>query len=430
MNTIIIIGGGWAGCAAALAAQQGKAKHVILLERTDLLLGCGLAGGIMRNNGRHTAAEELCLMGAGELIEAADKAATHVGFDFPGHSHATLYSTSKMEPAVRALLETRGIDLRFLSRVVDVRAANGCVQAVQLADKTWLEGDIFIECTGSAGPMGNCVRFGNGCAMCMLRCPSFGPRVSITARLGITDGMGMRQDGAVGSLSGSCEIRKDSLSTDLQRTLKKDGVSVTPLPEQLVHRSMLNKKSCRQYALPDFANNIVLLDTGAHAKMMTPYFPIDRLRKVPGFENALYSHGSSMANSVRFLSRAPRSDQMRVLGAENLFCAGEKSGFFVGHTEAMATGTLAGHNAAVLADGKAETQFPKELSCGDIIAAESEGFEREDGLRQRYTFSGGIYFERMQKRGLYVMDTAELRIRIRRLGLTGFFAATRKTAAA
>ncbi|WP_147820750.1 FAD-dependent oxidoreductase [Salidesulfovibrio onnuriiensis] len=430
MSTIIIIGGGWAGCAAALAARRDTERHVILLERTDLLLGCGLAGGIMRNNGRHTAAEELRLLGAGELIEAADRVATHAGFDFPGHSHATLYSTSRMEPVVREVLQKRGIDLRFLSRVVNARARDGRVEAVQLADGSWLRGDMFIECTGSAGPMGNCVRFGNGCAMCMLRCPSFGPRVSLTARLGIQDHMGMRQDGAVGSLSGSCELRKDSLSPRLQRALEETGVSVTPLPKELVHRSMLGKKSCRQYALPDFADNIVLLDTGGHAKMMTPYFPIDRLRQVPGFERALYSHGSSVANSVRFLSRAPRDDSMRVRGAENLFCAGEKSGFFVGHTEAMATGTLAGYNAAALAENLPLMRFPTELACGDIIAAESEGLDQEDGLKQRYTFSGGIYFERMQKRGLYVMDTAEIRSRIRRLGLTGFFAAPHADAAA
>lgn len=424
MDTIVVIGGGWAGCAAALAARRNQTKHVILLERTDLLLGCGLAGGIMRNNGRHTAAEELRLLGAGELIDAADKAATHVGLDFPGHNHATLYATSRMEPAVRRLLAKRGIDLRFLSRVVDVRAENKMLCAVQLADNSWVEGDVFIECTGSAGPMGNCVRFGNGCAMCILRCPSFGPRVSLSARLGIKDYMGMRQDGAVGSLSGSCELRKDSLSPAVQRNLEKTGVSVTPLPEALVHRSMLNMKSCRQYALPDFASNIVLLDTGGQAKMMTPYFPIDQLRRVPGFEDALYSNGSSIANSVRFLSRAPRNDTMRVAGVENLFCAGEKSGFFVGHTEAMVTGTLAGYNAASLSGGTNQIQFPAELACGDIIVAESEGLEQENGLRQRYTFSGGIYFERMQERGLYTMDTAEIRSRIDHMGLAGFFAAS------
>ncbi len=430
MSTIIVIGGGWAGCAAALAAQRDSSKHVILLERTDLLLGCGLAGGIMRNNGRHTAAEELQLMGAGELIEVADKAATHVNIDFPGHKHATLYSTSKVESAVRSLLKNRGIDLRFISRVADVRFSDGYVQAIQLADKNWLESDVFIDCTGSAGPMGNCLRFGNGCAMCMLRCPSFGPRVSLTARMGIKDDVGMRQDGAIGSLSGSCEIRKDSLSLTIQHKLKNKGMSVTPLPEQLVHRSMLNKKSCRQYALPDFADNIVLLDTGGHAKMMTPYFPIDKLRMVPGFEKALYSHGSSMANSVRFMSRAPRDNYMRVTGTENLFCGGEKSGFFVGHTEAIATGTLAGYNAASLVDDNEQIRFPRELACGDIIATESEGLSQEDGLKQRYTFSGGIYFEQMQKRKLYLMDTAEIKTRINNLGLTNFFDATSKNAAA
>ena len=56
-STVIIIGGGWAGSAAALAAKQAGADRVVILERTDMLLGCGLAGGIMRNNGRQTAAE-------------------------------------------------------------------------------------------------------------------------------------------------------------------------------------------------------------------------------------------------------------------------------------------------------------------------------------------------------------------------------------
>ena len=43
-----------------------------------------------------------------------------------------------------------------------------------------LRADVFVETTGSAGPMGNCARHGSGCAMCILRCPAFGPRVSLT----------------------------------------------------------------------------------------------------------------------------------------------------------------------------------------------------------------------------------------------------------
>ena len=67
MAKIIIIGGGWSGCAAAVAARKTGAE-VRILERTDLLLGLGNVGGIMRNNGRFTAAEENINMGAGELF--------------------------------------------------------------------------------------------------------------------------------------------------------------------------------------------------------------------------------------------------------------------------------------------------------------------------------------------------------------------------
>ena len=37
-KTIVIAGGGWAGCAAAVSARR-QGMDVILLERTDMLLG-------------------------------------------------------------------------------------------------------------------------------------------------------------------------------------------------------------------------------------------------------------------------------------------------------------------------------------------------------------------------------------------------------
>jgi len=43
---VIIIGGGWAGCAAALTAKKAGAE-VHIYEKTDLLLGLGNVGGIM-----------------------------------------------------------------------------------------------------------------------------------------------------------------------------------------------------------------------------------------------------------------------------------------------------------------------------------------------------------------------------------------------
>ena len=51
MCRIVIAGGGWAGCAAAVRAAK-LGMETVLVEKTDLLLGLGNVGGIMRNNGR------------------------------------------------------------------------------------------------------------------------------------------------------------------------------------------------------------------------------------------------------------------------------------------------------------------------------------------------------------------------------------------
>lgn len=210
MVKVIVIGGGWAGCAAAITARKAGAE-VTLLERTDLLLGLGNVGGIMRNNGRYTAAEELILLGAGELIEITDECSRHKDLDFPGHKHASLYDVNLVEPTVRAKLQEMGINVRLETRIVDVRLEGQKVTAVMSAEEEWLEGDIFIESTGSTGPMGNCLRYGNGCSMCILRCPSYGPRISLSKRAGIEDILGQRADDSYGAMSGSCKLSKGSL---------------------------------------------------------------------------------------------------------------------------------------------------------------------------------------------------------------------------
>ena len=119
-----------------------------------------------------------------------------------------------------------------------------------------------------------------------------------------------------------------------------------PVPKDDIQRDKLSKKVCQQYAIDEYAENIILLDTG-HAKMMTSFYPLEKLRKIKGLENARYEdpYSGGIGNSVRYLSIAPREDTMKVKGIKNLFCAGEKSGLFVGHTEAIVTGTLAGYNS-------------------------------------------------------------------------------------
>ena len=421
MATVVVIGGGWSGCAAAIGAKKAGCD-VILLERTDLLLGVGNVGGIMRNNGRYTATEECIALGGSELFELTDKFTLHKDMDFPGHEHASIYDVTKIEKNVRDLIKSMNIDLRFISRVVDVETDGLTIRSVELESGEKIYGDAFIETTGSTGPMGNCTKYGNGCAMCVLRCPSFGGRVSITSRCGIEDMVGRRNNGDFGAFSGSIKLLKESLSQEVQKELNEKGCAVVPLPENLRNEEKLDLKVCQQYALPEFSENIVLIDTG-HAKLMSPFFNLEKLRMVPGFEGALivdpYSGGKG--NSVRYMSVAPRDNYMRAKGMKNLFVAGEKSGFFVGHTEAICTGSLAGHNAARYCDGMYLLQLPSSLLIGDFIAYANQEAYKENGNKNKFTFAGSIYFSRMKELGLYTMDIQSIRKRVKDAGLEGVY---------
>ncbi len=436
MRKIVVIGGGWAGCAAAVRAAK-RGHEVTLLEKTDLLLGLGNVGGIMRNNGRFTAAEENIALGATELFEITDRLSLHKNVDFPGHEHASFYDVAMVEPAVRRLLENLGVELRLMCRATDVETEtleNGkkrlkSILAVVINshgeyETMEIEGDIFVETTGSAGPMGNCAKYGNGCSMCVLRCPAFGPRVSITERAGNFDVHGEREDGKPGAFSGSCKLEKRTLSKTLQKKLNKDGFAVIPLPEEMIDKGKLSQKVCQQYALDSFAENIILIDTG-YAKLMTSHFNLAELRKLEGFENARFAdpYAGGKGNSVRYMSVGLRDEYLRAEGIENLLLGGEKSGFFVGHTEAITTGSLAGYNAAMLAEGKPLLELPPELAAGDIIAFANELLGTEDGYKKRLTFAGGTYFQRMKERQLYTTDIKAIRKRVASQGLAGVYKA-------
>ncbi len=455
MGKIVVIGGGWAGCAAAIRARK-QGHEVQLLEKTDLLLGLGNVGGIMRNNGRYTAAEENIALGASELFEITDRLSTHKEIDFPGHRHASFYDVALVEPEVRRLLTKLGVELHMMTRAVNVELApqqtsdeadgatdHAAAAAVPRSKdgpirlravialrhdhgseyrRELFPGDVFVETTGSTGPMGNCTKYGNGCAMCILRCPAFGPRVSLTEKAGLFDISGERPSGMPGAFSGSCKLEKRTLSPKIQKKLNKDGFVVIPLPPELVHKEKLDQKVCQQYALDPFAENIILIDTG-HAKLMTSYFNLEELRRVDGLENARFvdPYAGGKGNSMRYMAVGLRDDHMRARGIENLFLGGEKSGFFVGHTEAITTGSLAGYNAGRMTAGKDKEQgllrLPRELAVGDIVAFANEMLETPEGFQKRLTFAGGLYFQRMKDRQLYSTDRRQIRRRIEEQGL-------------
>jgi len=420
---VIVVGAGWAGCAAAISAKKQRAE-VVLVERTDMLLGTGLVGGIMRNNGRFTATEEMVAMSGGELFQLTDQNSLHRGIEFPGHHHASLYNMATMEPVVKKFLLQKQIEIQLFTRVDDVEMEGKRIKAVtgkRGEEKFRLEGDVFIDTTGTAGPPAQCNKYGNGCAMCVLRCPSFGGRVSLAARCGIKEMVAKKGD-QVGAMSGSCKLFKESLSREIIDTLGKKGVAVIPIPPSLQSGGKLSIKACQQYALPEFHDNLVVLDSG-HAKLMTPFFPLETLRKIPGFENARYEdpYAGGLGNSIRYLGMAPRDDALKVIGMENLFCAGEKAGLLVGHTEAIVTGTLAGYNAVKLIKKEKPLTIPTALATGDAISHVRSRMETEEGLGYKYTFSGSVYLDRMKQKGLYSIDPEEIKKRVDRAGMTGIF---------
>lgn len=421
MAKVIVIGGGWAGTAAALAAAKAGAE-TLLLERTDILLGTGNVGGIMRNNGRYTAAEETIALGAPELFEAADIAARHKSVDFPGHKHALLYDVFKIEPIVKRILLRAGVTVKLQARFTDVEMDGTRIKAVKAGNTDLFGADAFIDATGTAGPTGNCGKYGNGCVMCILRCPSFGGRVSVAAKAGVKEILAKKEDGSVGAMSGSCKLDKDSLSADIVAELDQKGVCVIPIPQKLQKKDSLGKKACQQYALKEFAENLVLLDTG-HAKLMSPFYPLELLREIPGFENARYEdpYAGGVGNSIRYLAISPRNDALKVQGVDNLFCAGEKAGPLVGHTEAVVTGTLAGYNAVKHALGQELLILPKELAVGDAIAYVGKEMKTEEGMRLKYTFSGSVYFNRMKELDLYTVNSAKIKTRVAKTGLGDVF---------
>jgi hypothetical protein len=422
---IVVVGGGWSGAAAALSAQKQNAE-VTLLERTDMLLGTGLVGGIMRNNGRYTAAEEMIAMSGGEIFQIIDGNTLHKDIEFPGHAHASLYNVATMESIILRFLRGKGIDVRLTTRITDVEMEGNRIEAV-LSRKDGTEnrfqGDAFIDATGTAGPPANCHKYGNGCAMCILRCHSFGGRVSITAKAGVREMIG-KKGSQVGAMSGACKIFKESLSQDIRRMLDKTGVVVIPIPQRERSKGKLEMKACQQYALTAYEENVVLLNTG-HAKLMSPFFPLSALREIPGFENARYEdpYAGGLGNSIRYIGMAPRDDSLKVEGVENLFCGGEKAGLLVGHTEAICTGTLAGYNAARVARKEKPMVLPDSLVVGDAIQYVRVQMGTEAGLGLKYTFSGSVYFERMKELGLYSTDTRKIEERIGRAGMAGVFAA-------
>ncbi len=81
MPKIVIVGGGFAGCAAAAAAAKVGAR-VVLIERMEVLGGLGLLAG-QSNHRQFPSKEELRLMDAYDMFQVIDNCTLHENVKMP-----------------------------------------------------------------------------------------------------------------------------------------------------------------------------------------------------------------------------------------------------------------------------------------------------------------------------------------------------------
>ncbi len=417
---VVVVGGGFSGCAAAIAAAKVGAE-VLLLERTDMLSGAGLRAGRMNYNGKLVAAEEAKALGAGEVFGVLESIMLHRE-NIIDEEHGYVCDVIGVDPAMRQAVEVAGVKTMFESLVVDVSKDKSSIKTIKTESGEVVEGDAFVDTTGSSGGIDQCTRHGKGCVMCMCRCYIFGNRVSIATKAGAPELALQRPGGIPGRVSPAVAVFKQTLSPDLRKRLEKEKAISIPLPKELVDYSKEDnfRGCCSRRQL----EHINLVDIGPLAECVgLGFMPLADIRKIPGFEEVQYDHpkGAGKFNIINNLSITPREDSLKVKGLSNLFVAGEKSGQG-GIGEAIATGALAGCNAARVAAGEDPIVLPRTTAIGDLIAFVAETLEAPGGLEQGISMGHGIYFDRMKQLDLYSKSPPAIHDRIKKLGLTGILA--------
>lgn len=65
--------------------------------------------------------------------------------------------------------------------------------------------------------------------------------------------------------------------------------------------------------------------------------------------------------------------------------------------------------------------LPKSTTIGDIISYANYKMTTEEGRKNRYTFAGSDYFNRMVKTSLYSISIDDIKNRIKQLNLENIF---------
>ncbi|MBI2303551.1 MAG: FAD-dependent oxidoreductase [Chloroflexi bacterium] len=407
---VIVVGGGVAGCSAAIAVAKAGLESV-LVERMDTLSGTGpLTGHLVQYVARM---ETKLLDGGGkEVIEALEGLSIFPQREF-GHQVSCIFDTTKIEKAMLTTVEKAGVEVILRSRVVGVEKEGNKIHRVVLENGARLEGDAFVDATGSTGGIPVCAEWGVGCVGCSQKCTVFGDRVGLSEAAGVPDLP------KTASYYVCTYIHPSSIAPWLLRSIQEEesGYFYYQVPEPWQNHDFTSYWPRKDRPVKNNLGRERLIYLMPFVKLFVSTIPMDILHQFPGFEDAyVISPMAQTGNCVKTSPGAPHDETMRVLGLANLFCSGLRSGDFSSLVESIYTGDLAGHNAARTALGITElVTFPKTTMMGFFLWEIKKGYSLSD-----YP-PGSPVDRRYLDVGLDVMEPDRIHERMNRVGLLGLF---------
>jgi hypothetical protein len=423
MAKVVVVGGGISGCASALNASKAGAK-VTLVERLGMLGGASRRSGRLKN-GDFVAFAEGRALGAGELFDMFEEIALHRK-GIAGEDPVLVYDCGLVHSTLlRILKDEHGIDVIVQRRAIDVERNDYTIKSIVLNDGQKLEADSFVDASGTVAGVEACIKYGNGCVMCLYMCPAYGDPVSIATKAGAKEKTRIRNDGRLGSVGAAATLVKDSLSKELQERLQKEGTILVPLPPDFVQFNLSKLKN--EMGAPrteEQMKTLNLVNIGPVAKLVgIGRVPLEMLRSVKGFENVEPEDPKQPAyNKIAQMSIVPTDESMKVDEFHNLFAAGAHSAFTDGVIDCLCTGLVAGHNAVRAALGMPLITLPRTLVMGDFIASTREmARSYQKGMIKEGNMGAGPYYKKMLANGLFCLDPEVIRCKVEQAGLVGIF---------
>ncbi|MBI2304048.1 MAG: FAD-dependent oxidoreductase [Chloroflexi bacterium] len=420
MKRVVVVGGGFAGCSAAVTAARAGAQ-TILIERKNTLSGLGPWTGHIVT---WVARQETKLLGGGgkDVLEALESVTIHEGSALGAPAHVIAFDATRSDALMEQVVSEGGVEIIFKRRVVDVVRDGEQVTAVTLDDGTRIPGDAFVDATGKGGGIDVCEKYGQGCVVCMVQCPMWGDRVSLSERAGVPDVSTGREASYLGAVLAAME----SLSPDVQRKILagEAGYSYHPLPPEMVNMDVTAywRRPERPPTTTLFKPNIEILHM-PYAKIYRPNMPQALYRRLPGFENIWFVNPMAAGDgqAVQLDGMAPHDNTLKVNGLANLFCAGVRAGRYDAFVECIFTGDLAGYNAARSAHDMPLMELPETTVMGLFLSRINERHTYSDWPLGTATAPASALY---REYGLDTADMNRIRARVEAAGLTGIY--TRK----